>query len=109
MTAPVHPDWDEFSSLSASVDGWDLFPGYGDNKQRPIILERRFEMETFASDESVWRHVWEKAEAGSAVPMKALALLKRHSPIEHAEIRRVGMGLVVKQDRFHPKEERNEH
>lgn len=104
VTAPIHPDWDAFTSLSASVDGWDIFPGFGESKVRPFMLERRTELGTFASDEAAWRHVWAKAEAGSDLHVRALAFLKRHSPVEHAEIRKHGMGLVAPTNRFHPKE-----
>lgn len=104
MTAPIHPDWDGFSSLSASVEGWDLFPGFG-NPRKPYQMERRAKLDVFASDEAAWRHVWEKAEAGSALHVRALAFLKKHSPIEHADIRRHGLGLDVKANRFQPKQE----
>lgn len=105
MIAPVHPDWCEMEALGASVEGWDLFPAFSAHKDRRIWLERRFELHVFASDEEAWRHVWGKAQGGSALHQKALDLLKRASPAEYAEIRKVGLGLVVATDRFHFKQE----
>lgn len=104
IIAPIHPDWDEMSALSASVEGWDLFPGFG-GARKPYQMERRAELDVFASDEAAWRHVWKKSEAGSALHARALAFLKKHSPVEHADIRRHSLGLDVKANRFHPKQE----
>jgi hypothetical protein len=106
LIAPVHHDWPEMDALYASVEGWDVFPGIAANKQRPFTLERRYDIGAFASDQLAWRHVWKRAEAGSALHTRALAFLKKHSPIEHEEIRKHCLGLEVKHDRFHPKEER---
>jgi hypothetical protein len=106
VTARVHPDWDELSSLGASVEGWDIFPGFGD-KGRPFLIEARMALHVFASDEAAWRHVWGKAHAGSALHLKALDLMKRFSPVEYAEIRKFGLGLNVSADRFHSKQESN--
>lgn len=106
MTASsIHPDWADFDSLSASVDGWDLFPGFSGDKRKPFLLQARSQLGVFASDEAAWSYVWRKAEAGSALHMRALAFLKKHSPIEHADMRRHGLGLNANHTRFQPKED----
>lgn len=105
MTAPIHPDWTEHDATAASVEGWDLFPGHAGNKQRPFLLERRHLLGVFGTDQLAWCHVWTKAEAGSQLHARALALLKKHSPIEYAEIRKHCLGLETKHNRFNPKEE----
>lgn len=105
IIAPIHPDWTEMDALHASVEGWDLFPGFSGDKRKPFMLEARAQLGVFASDEAAWRYVWTKAEAGSVLHARALAFLKKHSPIEHADIRKHGLGLNVNHNRFQPKEE----
>ena len=103
--APIHPEWTEFDSTMASVEGWDLFPSIGGSKLKPFWLERRSQLGVFASDEEAWLHVWKRAQAGAALHQRALAFLQKHSPAEYAEIRRHGLGLNVQHNRFKPKEE----
>ena len=90
MPTPIHPEWPLFDSTAASVEGWDIFPGY---KERPFLLERRSRLGVFASDDLAHAHVWKRAQAGSALHQRALDFLRRRSPVEHAEIRRHGLGL----------------
>jgi hypothetical protein len=89
--AAIHSEWSEFDSVSASVDGWDLFPSF--NPHRRFWLERRTTFGDFTSDEQAWRHVWKRAHEGSALHQRALDFLKKHSPGELAEVRRFGLSI----------------
>ena len=102
--AAIHPEWSEFDSIGASIEGWDIFPSF--NQHRRFWLERRTTFGAFTSDEQAWRHVWIRAQAGSALHQRALDFLKKHSPGELAEVRRVGLGINVTHSRFHPKQEK---
>jgi hypothetical protein len=89
--AAIHPEWSEFDSINASIEGWDIFPSF--NPHRPFWLERRTTFGTFTSDEQAWCHVWKRAHEGSALHQRALDFLKKHNPGELAEVRRAVASL----------------
>ena len=102
--AAIHPEWSGFDSIGASIEGWDIFPSF--NQHRLFWLERRTTFGAFTSDEQAACHVWKRAHEGSALHQRALDFLKKHSPGELAEVRRVGLGINTTHNRFHPKEEK---
>src|SRR5947209_15166723 len=104
MSEQIHPEWSEFDSIGASIEGWDIFPSF--NPHRRFWLERRTSFGIFATDEQAGRHVWKRAQEGSALHQRALDFLKKHSPGEWGEIRRLALGINVTNNRFHPKEEK---
>jgi len=102
VSAPIHPEWSEFDSIGASIEGWDVFPSF--NPHRPFWIERRQVFSVFASDKQAWCHVWKQAHAGSALHQRALDFLKKHRPSELAEVRRFGLGVNITHSRFRPQE-----
>lgn len=82
--------WLAEDSAAAAREGWDLFECSGSDHgdlqlQRfdcPAEVECAPDPYPFATDEDVWRHVRMRAASGSALHMKALAILGVENPDE---------------------------
>ncbi|UBV20370.1 MULTISPECIES: hypothetical protein [Mycolicibacterium] len=89
-----HLVWLGEDHAAASREGWDLFECSGSDHgdlqlQRfdcPDEVECAPTPYPFATDTDVWRHVRARAEGGSALHRKALAILRSANPDEFQRI-----------------------
>lgn len=93
------PRWSYADQRAAYAEGWEIFETNRDDDEtakdivdgkpygyRPFELQRDDDAAIFRSDTDAWRHVRERAAAGSVLHQKALAFLKEESPAEHEAI-----------------------
>lgn len=88
------PTWLAEDHAAASREGWDLFECFGSDDgnlqlQRfdcPAEVHCAPDPYPFATDVDVWRHVLTRAATGSALHVKALAILRLENPAEAQRI-----------------------
>lgn len=90
-------DWTPADIAAASAEGWDIFDCDG-HETHPWQLQCFDSLEDsgwppgkpypFANDLDAWLHVARKAAEGSALHIRAMAVLQTHSPVEHDSIMR---------------------
>jgi hypothetical protein len=77
--------WTPAQSNAALAEGWDLFESDGEHGTK-IELQAWNDAGIFKGDDQAWRHVVDRAIAGSELHRAALAHLREINPAEYKNI-----------------------
>lgn len=94
-TFPTDDEWTIADNLAALREGWNLWDCDGSDDGRTQLCRTDSPDgedepdEPLADDDTACRLVLTRANAGSALHLKALQLVEKHNPVEAAAIRQL--------------------